>query len=136
MKHRYIAAISVAALIGVALSAAPQHASATESSGVRHLRVKVLEERPHDATAFTEGLQLVGGALYESTGLFEKSALRITDPVTGKVRKQVALTPDQFGEGAAVVGNRIWQLTFQNGKALLWDRASLRKVKEVAFSGQ
>ena len=42
------------------------------------------------------------------------SQLRELDPSTGAVRRAVALRPDYFGEGIAVLGERIWQLTYRD----------------------
>lgn len=99
------------------------------------VRPEVLAEIPHDRTAFTEGLQLAGGALYEGTGLAGRSQLRELDPATGAVRRAVPLPGTLFGEGIAVVGDRIWQLTYQDGVALEWDRATLTVLREVPLTG-
>src|SRR5688500_5220314 len=42
---------------------------------------------PHDKEAFTQGLHFYKGKLYESTGLKERSSLRIVDIKTGKPEK-------------------------------------------------
>ena len=90
----------------------------------------------HDPTAFTEGLVLDGSGLYESTGLVGRSQLRELDPDTGDVRRSAALRADQFGEGIAVVGDRIWQLTYRNGVAVEWDRSTFTPVREVPLTGE
>ncbi|OMC13499.1 glutaminyl-peptide cyclotransferase [Mycobacterium sp. SP-6446] len=100
------------------------------------LRPTVLAEIWHDPSAFTQGLEIDGANLYESTGLVGQSQLRELDPATGAVRRAVPLPPDYFGEGAAVVHDRIWQLTYRNGVAIEWDKATLTVVREVSFSGE
>src|SRR5438067_2230599 len=72
-------------------------------SAVQNLRVQVLSTRPHDPTAFTQGLLLYEGYLYESTGLEGRSSLRQIDPTTGEVLRRVNLDPRYFGEGLARV---------------------------------
>ena len=99
-------------------------------------RPVVLGELAHDRAAFTEGLELAGDVLYESTGLAGRSQLRELDPATGALRRAVPLPDDDFGEGLTVVGDRIWQLTWQDGVALEWDRASLRLLRQVPISGE
>lgn len=111
-------------------------AQAQPNGPVPHLRATVLAQLDHDQTAFTEGLALDGVSLYESTGLAGSSALRELDPATGALRRAAALPPEYFGEGIAVVGDRIWQLTYQNGVAVEWDKASLSRVREVPLSGE
>lgn len=100
------------------------------------LRPTVLAQIPHDASAFTQGLEIGGANLYESTGLVGQSQLRELDPATGALRRAVALPPHYFGEGVAVVGDRIWQLTYRNGVAIEWDKATLTVVREVPMSGE
>ncbi|RKT52323.1 glutaminyl-peptide cyclotransferase [Saccharothrix australiensis] len=98
--------------------------------------VEVLGEVPHDPAAFTQGLELADGELYEGTGLVGRSSLRRVDPATGEVRQRVDLPPPLFGEGVTVVDDRIWQLTWQNGVAILRDRRTLEEVKRVTYDGE
>ena len=100
------------------------------------LRLTVLAQIPHDPYAFTEGLELDGSNLYESTGHAGQSKLRELDPATGALRRAVPLPANYFGEGLAVVGDRIWQLTYRNGVAIEWDKATLTPVREVKLTGE
>lgn len=106
------------------------------SPGVPTLRPQVLGELPHDTSAFTEGLEISGGSLYESTGLAGRSQLRELDPTTGAPRRAVPLPSGYFGEGLTVVGDRIWQLTWRDGVVLEWDRTTLRLLRQVPITGE
>jgi glutaminyl-peptide cyclotransferase len=104
---------------------------------VERLRPLVLAELPHDTTAFTQGLELgPDGTLFEGTGLAGRSQLRELDPHTGELRRAVPLPDQLFGEGITVVDDRIWQLTWQDGVALEWDRASFTLLREVPIEGE
>lgn len=103
---------------------------------VEQLRVEVLESYPHDPAAFTQGLEIHDGVLYEGTGLYGQSDLRIVEPETGVVRERVALPATAFGEGITVVGDRIWQLTFREEFAFLRDRATLAEISRADYAGQ
>jgi glutaminyl-peptide cyclotransferase len=100
------------------------------------LRAEVIQQVPHDPTAFTQGLELVDGVLYEGTGIEGSSDLRTVDPATGEVKQQAALPPDFFGEGITAVGQTIWQLTWQEGVAIQRDRASLSELRRVSYQGE
>jgi glutamine cyclotransferase len=100
------------------------------------LRVRVVRTLPHDRGAFTQGLLLFDGKLYESTGLLRESTLRRVDPDSGTVEAKVALDPALFGEGLARVGGRLIQLTWQNGRALYWNLSSMTKEREVPYEGE
>ncbi|SEP88417.1 glutaminyl-peptide cyclotransferase [Lentzea albida] len=99
-------------------------------------QVEVLQKIPHDTSAFTQGLELVDGVLYEGTGLEGESTMRALDPSTGNVQKKVDLPPDFFGEGITVVGDTIWQITWQNGVAIERDRKTLDELRRVSYEGE
>jgi glutaminyl-peptide cyclotransferase len=125
---------SACALLCGCTGAAP--AARVDSAPVS-LRPEVIAELPHDPAAFTQGLELgPDGALYEGTGIAGRSQLRELDPETGALRREVPLPGALFGEGITVVGDRIWQLTWQDGVALEWDRAGLVLLREVPLDGE
>lgn len=97
------------------------------------LGVDVLATRPHDPRAFTQGLFLADGVLYESTGLNGESTLRRVDPATGRVLERVDLPDTVFAEGLARVGDRLIQLTWQNRVAFVYDRATFRQIGQHAY---
>lgn len=112
------------------LAAAPAVAAPTA------LRVEVVASYPHDPRAFTQGLVLHAGTLYESTGLLRRSSLREVELVTGRVRRQVDLAPHQFGEGLAWARGELVQLTWQNGQALRWDPETFAARGEWTYDGE
>ncbi|MEO6894458.1 MAG: glutaminyl-peptide cyclotransferase [Ginsengibacter sp.] len=83
---------------------------------------KVIAVYPHDPTAFTQGLEYHDGKLYEGTGEFSRSNLRVVDIKTGKVERNY-LIPDKsiFGEGITIFKNKIYQLTWQNHKVYVYN---------------
>lgn len=109
---------------------------AVPPTGVEDLRLEVVAEIPHDVTAFTQGFEIADGVLYEGTGRVGESELRELDPATGALRRAVPLPGGVFGEGLTVVGDRIWQLTWRDGVALEWDRASFTLRREVPMTGE
>lgn len=100
------------------------------------LKVKVLSTRPHDPGAYTQGLLFSGGSLYESTGLNGRSSLREVDPRTGKVKRRVEVPQQYFAEGLALAGDRLIQLTWQNGVAFVYEPATFKKVGELRYNGE
>ncbi|MBC8100238.1 MAG: glutaminyl-peptide cyclotransferase [Armatimonadetes bacterium] len=96
----------------------------------------VLNAYPHDVNAFTQGLVLADGRLYESTGLFGQSTLREVDLTTGAVLRSVAVAPEYFAEGLALVDDRLIQLTWQSGIALIYDRDTFAPLGSYTYSGE
>jgi glutamine cyclotransferase len=101
----------------------------------RPLTVEVVSTYPHDSTAFTQGLLFHQGDLYESTGLYGKSTLRRVDLQTGNIFRRVALPKNLFGEGLALVGNRLVQLTWQERLALVYDVYRFERVGQFSYDG-
>ncbi len=88
---------------------------------------------PHDSSAFTQGLVYSDGILYESTGLRGRSSLRRVALETGNVLQQTSLLPEYFGEGIAVFGDRIYQLTWTTGVGFVYDKKSLALLREFRY---
>jgi glutaminyl-peptide cyclotransferase len=99
------------------------------------LTVEVVSTYPHDPTAFTQGLLFYKGDLYESTGLYGRSTLRRVDLQTGNVFRRVELPNNLFGEGLALVGNRLVQLTWQERVALLYDVYRFERIGQFSYDG-
>jgi glutamine cyclotransferase len=77
---------------------------------------------PHDTSAFTQGLEFYKGKLFESTGLANKSTLRIVDIKTGNPEKKSLIQdPDIFGEGITIFKDKIYQLTWENHKIFVYN---------------
>lgn len=100
------------------------------------LAVRVIATFPHDPDAFTQGLLTHGGQLYESTGHYGRSALRRVDPETGEPLLERRLPAHLFGEGLALAGDRLVQLTWQEGVALIWHAATLEPLGELRYRGE
>lgn len=105
-------------------------------SEVLRMGVQVQAVLPHDPGAFTQGLLWSEGRLYESTGEYGESSLRKVDPATGRVEQEVSLASDQFGEGLALVDDRLIQLTWQNGVALVYDADSFEEIQRYSYQGE
>jgi len=99
-------------------------------------RLNVVRSYPHDPRAFTQGLLLLDGKLYESTGLNGRSSVRRVELTSGQVEKESRLPVEFFGEGLALVGQRLIQLTWKNHKALVWDLSTLQKESEFSYDGE
>lgn len=91
---------------------------------------------PHDPTAYTQGLYWYDGYLWESTGLQGESQMRKVELETGKVLMATDLTDDFFGEGAAYLDGKIYQLTWKNGIAFVYEPATLQKIGQFRYPGQ
>lgn len=97
-------------------------------------RVEVVTVYPHDPNAFTQGLEIRDGELFEGTGQYGGSSLRRVDLETGQVLQQIDLPARYFGEGITVFEDRIFQLTWQSNIGFIYDRESFEQLDTVHYS--
>lgn len=97
-------------------------------SAPANLHAMLMAEFPHDTTAFTEGLQIHNGKLFESTGLQKESKIKIIEIKSGKTEKEFLLSdPTIFGEGINIFKDKLYQLTYQNHVAYVYNLSDLSK---------
>ncbi len=94
----------------------------------------VVATKAHDRQAFTEGLAYHDGYFVESTG--QRSTLRRVAVGTGKVLRRVRLSSRYLAEGAAVLGQRVYQLTWMNHEAFVYDLKTFRRIRTFHYSGE
>jgi len=97
---------------------------------------EVVNVYPHDGEAWTQGLAFAGGYLYESTGLYGRSSIRRVRLETGEVLKRRALPAEYFGEGLAVRGDRLVQLTWLERRGFVYDRDNFEPRREFTYTSQ
>ena len=90
---------------------------------------------PHDPEAFTQGLVFNNGILLESTGQYGSSSLRKVELTSGKPFKRFDLPAQFFAEGLALLGDKIYQLTWQENTAFIYDM-NLSPIGRVRYSGE
>jgi glutamine cyclotransferase len=73
------------------------------------------------------------GLFYEGTGQVGTSYLRKVDPETGKVLFQLNLEPPFFGEGIAILGDRIFQLTWESKVGFVYDKSTMKQINKIYY---
>jgi glutamine cyclotransferase len=106
------------------------------STGTRQYSFTVVESWPHDPQAFTQGLLIQNGRLYESTGVEGQSTLRRVDLASGTVLQRVNVGPQYFAEGLAAFGGRLYQLTWKHGRAFVYDQTSFAVRDTLEYTGE
>ena len=82
---------------------------------------ELLNTYPHDITSYTQGLEFYKGVLYESTGQYGESKLRALNYKNDAILNNVNLSRSYFGEGLTVINDKIYQLTWKEGRGLIYD---------------
>jgi len=116
-KTRFVVGLMLIA--GTLLSA--NFVSAQDNQLQRYV-YRVLNTYPHDISSFTQGLIYHQGYLYEGSGKYGLSALSKVDLATAEVIQSRPLSRRYFGEGIEIVGDRIYQLTWQAHMVFVYDK--------------
>ncbi len=94
---------------------------------------EIVQEYPHDREAFTQGLEFYRDTLYESTGKKGASSIRKVDFRTGTVLQKTDLENTYFGEGISLLGDKLYQLTWQNGRGFIYDPQSMERLESFTY---
>lgn len=97
---------------------------------------KVVNTYPHDRSAFTQGLFYDKGFLYEGTGQETGSTLREVELESGKVIRQLNLSPELFGEGITLFDDRIFQVTWQSRVGFVYEKSTFRQINRVYYQSE
>lgn len=125
---------------------AAEGAAAQPEAAPERWRIEVLDRRPHDLEAYTQGLLWREGVVYESTGSYGASSLRAWRWSDGEELARVDLDPNLFGEGIALVPDseervpgseeRLVQLTWRRGEALVWSLDPFQEQNRIRYHGE
>jgi glutaminyl-peptide cyclotransferase len=96
---------------------------------------------PHDTAAFTEGFLFHKGQLYESTGSPEnypdlRSFFGTVDLKSGRIDKKSELSGEYFGEGIAILNNKIYQLTYKNQMGFIYDVKTYKLLGHFSYTNK
>jgi glutamine cyclotransferase len=128
---RTVVALALLALLGMMRQ--PVALGAGTAPTWRH---EVVRSFPHDPDAFTQGLLVRDGFLYESTGQKGRSSLRKVEIETGKVVQRLAVGNQYFAEGLAAWGPNLIQLTWETNLGFVYDRATFKQLRTFTYKGE
>jgi len=110
--------------------------SVMQAQALETLSYEVITSKDHDTRLFTQGLIVHGDTMIESSGLYNKSFVRIYHTDTGDILKQKALPADIFAEGLTLMANQLYLLTWRKGILFVLDPDTLSIAKTLHYQGQ
>ena len=120
-------------LISVLLGCGKENNEGTNNDNELRIPFRLKSRWKHDTEAWTQGLLIHNGKLFESTGQ-KQSYVGIVDVKTGKADKKVVLDDEYFGEGIAILNNKLYQLTWRNRVGFVYDLETFEKVREFKYN--
>lgn len=119
------------------ISLNPTRTSTTQNETIPlNYGYNIIQTYPHDSQAFTQGLVIENGNLYESTGRYGHSSVRQLDLNTGKVLKIHNLAKELFGEGLTVFNDQIVQLTLVAKTGFVYEPEHLEILQTFSYNTQ
>ena len=97
---------------------------------------RILETIDHDDTWFTQGLEVSDGLMYESSGLYGKSKLRIYRTDNDDTLQEVRLPERFFAEGLTLLDNELFVLTWKENTLLVVNPDNLQTKRELSYKGE
>jgi len=91
---------------------------------------------PKEPMTYTQGLLFHNGQLYESTGQYGRSSVRIVDHNTGKVLKTKKISPQYFGEGIAIMNDKLYMLTWTSRTCFVFDPISFKEIESFTYPSE
>jgi glutaminyl-peptide cyclotransferase len=86
---------------------------------------EIIKTYAHDPKSYTQGLVWNGKGFFESSGGHGTSTLRETT-LEGKVLKNIPVDPKVFAEGLAWLGGKLYQLTWTDKKAFVYNASTFK----------
>ena len=108
----------------------PQPPHLDEPAGLGY---SIIATYPHDTSAYTQGLVVYKGQMYEGTGNYGFSSLKKVDLKTGKPIQEIKLDKQFFGEGITILNDSVYQLTWKEQKVFVYSLPDLKKIKEFSI---
>lgn len=101
-------------------------------------KARVVGLFPHNPVHFTQGFEFSNGVLYESTGQYNESKVMQIGLATGNAieGKSIGLDGNYFGEGITVLGDEIFQITWQEQKCFVYNKNTMQLLKDLSYTGE
>ena len=91
---------------------------------------------PHSTKSYTQGLQFVDGIMWEGTGEYGRSEINTYTLGDEKPQTRITLPRSEFGEGITLLGDKLYQLTWESHVCHVYDVATGKKLRDFRYAGE
>ena len=100
------------------------------------LQYEVVGKKPQERRNFIQGLEILEGKLYVSSGNYGESRLMRYNFENMNLEISKRLNPRLFAEGLTILGDHIYQLTWRERMVLVFDKQSMEALEWFPIPGQ
>ncbi|MEH6568183.1 MAG: glutaminyl-peptide cyclotransferase [Halioglobus sp.] len=130
LAHQLVTTALISSLAGIIFFAGSSRAE------IPIYGYKITGKIPQARENFVQGLQILDGHLYMSTGNYGQSKLRRYRLSDGALQSERRVDNRLFAEGLTVLGERIYQLTWKSRLVLVYNKANLQGLEYFRIPGQ
>ena len=134
MRGRLEVSIVFILVFSISLSAESMASDPVEEAEERGF--KVIRTIPLEKTSFTQGLEVVDGSIFQSSGLYGESRLSEIDLQSGNIIREMPIDDSYFAEGITVLHQSIIMLTWTGEQAFRIDISNFSIVENFTFEGE
>jgi glutamine cyclotransferase len=127
---KFILPLTILSLVLAACSGSKKETPVAQSDEMTY---SLQRTWPHDVKAFTQGLVIDKGLLYESTGEAD-SWVGIVDVNTGIADKKVDHKGKYFGEGITILNNKLYHITWKSQTGFVYSLPDFTTLKTFSYA--
>ena len=139
---KYLSALLCLSLSSIANAETSKKIPVAASTQIAY---KIIAERSHKPSLFTEGLVINNGYFYESSGLYAKSLLvsyPVSEPesiwakISAPFSQRKPLVDGYFAEGLTLLNKKLYQLTWKEGTLFVVDASTFSLLGTMKYEGE
>ena len=134
MRRRLGASIVCILAFSISLSTESMASESIDEAEEREFQV--VRAIPLEETSFTQGLEVLDGSIFQSSGLYGESRLSEIDLQSGNIIREMPINDSYFAEGITIFDQSIIMLTWKEEQAFRIDISNFSIIENFSFEGE
>ena len=120
----------------IIITLVPYNVSASSLCSDSKMDFNIIKTIDHHPNSFTQGLEIDGTRLFESTGQYGSSSLRELNITSGEIIREINFDEDIFSEGISIFNDSIVMLTWKGEHAKIFDIETFELIGNYNYTGE
>ena len=127
---------SIVCFLALSISLSPESMALDSIDEAEERGFNVLRTIPLQETSFTQGLEVLDGSIFQSSGLYGESRISEIDLQSGNIIREMPINDSYFAEGITVLDQSIIMLTWKGEQAFRIDISNFSIVENFSYEGE